>query len=299
MVFNNKLAGIEYVGVPGVSVECQEAVMRLLQFRDRITLARILTSNSTHCLLLTVNGDSVAVKSGFASGYGGEGPRRFSYVIQLLKTHGVEIEEYEVNANFLERLDQSALTVADLKNLRSTKQVRPTRWHEYVFDKHYEQFRNGTLWQEFTPVIPFGIIDSRLTDLAVSFWDNANGNIFTGYTRLEDIVRKRTGLKKGSAELFSQTFGGASPVLRWKKIDEGERFGRTDLFRGAYMTHRNPRAHSEQKGHDHDRALGEFLVLNHLYKLEKKAYRVRRSSKTQGVVNDAPVKVKPLHGNTK
>jgi hypothetical protein len=72
-------AMIEYAGVPGASKECQDAVIRLIQFGDRITRARILTYEREHCLLLTVNvGDLVAVKSGFASGYGGEGPRSFS-----------------------------------------------------------------------------------------------------------------------------------------------------------------------------------------------------------------------------
>jgi hypothetical protein len=71
-------AGIEYVGQPGVSKDCQDAVLRLLQYGDRVTQARILSSSRDHSLLLTVNGDLVAVKSGFASGYLGEGPRTFS-----------------------------------------------------------------------------------------------------------------------------------------------------------------------------------------------------------------------------
>lgn len=69
-------AGIEYSGIAGSSKECQDAVVRLLQFDDRITRVRILSSpENMHCLLLTINtGDLVAIKSGFASGYGGEGP---------------------------------------------------------------------------------------------------------------------------------------------------------------------------------------------------------------------------------
>ena len=280
MGYRNKLAGIEYAGIAGVSHECQEAVMRLLQFRDRITVARILTFSGTHCLLLTINnGDFVAIKSGFGSGYGGEGPRRFSYVIQLLKAHETEINEYDIDRAFIERLDQSALTVADLKKIHETQPVRPTRWHEYISDKHHEQFRDGTLWQEFLPVIPFGIIDSRIADLAVSFWSNPDSRLLAGYRRLEDIVRKRTSISGGGAKLFSQAFGGSAPILRWKKIDDGERTGRVNLFTGAYMAHRNPRAHGEPKGHYYVRLLAEFLLLNHLFLLEKEAYRARKFSK--------------------
>jgi hypothetical protein len=85
---SGELAGIEYVGLPGISEECQNAVLRLLQFGDKITHARILSSSGDHCLLLTVHvGDIVAVKSGFASGYLGEGPRTFSYVLEVLEAH--------------------------------------------------------------------------------------------------------------------------------------------------------------------------------------------------------------------
>lgn len=80
-----KLARIEYSGLAGISQACQDAVMRLLQYGDRITRARILSCSKNHCFLLTVNvGDLVAVKSGFASGYGGGGPHAFSYVLRLL-----------------------------------------------------------------------------------------------------------------------------------------------------------------------------------------------------------------------
>ncbi len=85
---DNQLAGIEYSGVPGASKECQDAVMRLLQYGDQITRVRILSCSKEHCLLLTVNvGDLIAIKSGFTSGYIGEGPTAFSCVLQLLDAH--------------------------------------------------------------------------------------------------------------------------------------------------------------------------------------------------------------------
>ena len=90
-------AGIEYVGVSGISKECQDAVLRLLQFGNKISRAQILSSSrvsysgasasGVHCLLLTVeSGDVIAVKSGFSSGYRGEGPRTFSEVLQILES---------------------------------------------------------------------------------------------------------------------------------------------------------------------------------------------------------------------
>src|SRR5438046_2010760 len=90
-------AEIQYLGLPGVTQECKEAVMRLLQSRELITEAWILSNSNEHFLLLKVgSGDLVAIKSGFSSGYLGEGSRGFSYVLNLLDYHEIEIKEYKV-----------------------------------------------------------------------------------------------------------------------------------------------------------------------------------------------------------
>lgn len=272
MAKSNKLAGIEYAGIAGASHECQDAVLRLLQFGDEITRARILSFSNRHCLLLTVNaGDPVAVKSGFSSGYGGEGPRRFSYVLQLLIAYKVEIEEYPVQETLIERLDKSALTLSDIEDIDSARPVRPSRWYDYVLDEDFYDIPDARVWSEFRPVIPLAIIDIRIIDLAISFWKNPDERLLTGYRRLEDAVRERTGLDKHGMKLFSQAFGEPTPSLHWKDIDDGERAGRVNLFTGAYMAHRNPRAHRELKS-SVTRQLTEFLLLNHLFLLEKDSH---------------------------
>jgi hypothetical protein len=267
----NRVAGIEYSGLPGTSKECQDAVMRLLQYGDRISRARILTNSNTHCLLLTVNvGDLIAIKTGFASGYGGEGPSTFSYVLQLLNAHGAEIEEYDVSEDLIERLDASSLLQSDIDKLDTAKPVRPSRWYDYVREDDWNHQRSGEIWREFDPVVPFAIIDNRIADLALSFWDGPSDRLLTGYRRLEDLIRKRTGLSEHGARLFSQAFQGSSAQLVWKGLDEGEQEGRALLFIAAYKAHRNPRAHRELKEYAGEQ-LTEFLVLNHLFLLEKGA----------------------------
>lgn len=271
-------AMIEYAGVTGASKECQDAVIRLIQFGDRIIRARILTCEREHCLLLTVNvGDLVAVKSGFASGYGGEGPRRFSYVLQILDSHGAEIEEYDVSEKLLQRVERSALTRADLAMLVKSRPRRPNRWHDYVSEDHEDKARKGTLWQdEFPSLVPFGMIDSRIMDLALSFWDDPDKNLLTGYRRLEDLVRERTGLTQHGSKLFSQAFAPTGP-LGWQDADQGEQAGRMQLFVGTYLAHRNPRAHRELSL-DRARPLAEFLLLNHLFHLEAEAVQMSHST---------------------
>src|SRR4051794_18136286 len=110
---NSTYPGIQYHGVSGSSHECQDAVVRLVQSRLQINRGRVLTCENEHALLLTVDvGDLIAIKSGFMSGYGGEGPRSFSYVLKLLDVMGVDIEEYHVSRQLLNRLEMSALTSA-------------------------------------------------------------------------------------------------------------------------------------------------------------------------------------------
>ena len=267
----NTLAGIQYAGESGISKDCRDAVMRLLQYGDQIKLSRILSCSGTHCLLLTVNeGELVAVKSGFGSGYQGEGAHAFSYVLQLLDAHNVQIKEYEVDDDVIERLDSSSLTVSDIDKLDAARPVRPTRWHEYVFKDDWENKDKGAVWKGFHPVIPFAIIDSRISSLAISFWEGPDDKLLTGYRRLEDIVRKRTGIDEHGAKLFSQAFVGDKARLGWKKLDGGERAGRGSLFTAAYTAYRNTRAHRELNDDGHNQVV-EFLLLNHLYLLEKQS----------------------------
>jgi len=272
--------GIQYVGLPGVTEDCIEAVQRLIQFGDRIERARILTSGNEHCLLLTVSVDDlIAVKSGFSSGYGGSGPSGFSFVLQLLEFHGVRLEEYDVGPEFLEKVDNSALTVRDIDQLDATRAVRPSRWPDYILERDWERDAAGTLWRDFPPVIPFAVVDARLADLAKSFWEGADERLLTAYRRLEDIVRKRTKLKESGSKLFSQAFLGDSARLGWKSLDPSEQVGRGNLFVSAYMAHRNPRAHREA-GHDPDEQLREFLLVNHLFRLEAQSEQRRARKHT-------------------
>jgi hypothetical protein len=268
----DRFAGIQYAGIGGASKDCQDAVLRFLQFGTPITHCAILSAGRDHCLLLRINeGDQVAIKSGFASGYGGEGPRTFSYVLQTLQRYGVEIQEFEVEPAFIERLDASALTQSDMDALGASHPVRPTRWHDYLEERHWKDSEDGSLWQrEFPLVIPFAVIDPRLMDLALDFWNEADARLLDGYRRLEDILRTRTGLATHGSKLFSQTFHPENGALTWTEADEGERSGRMQLFTGTFAAHRNPRAHRERKERA-ALALREFLLLNHLYVLEAEA----------------------------
>lgn len=270
-------AGIQYFGLSGDSNECQKAVLRLLQFGDVVSTARILSCGQEHAVLLSIGaGDLIAIKPGFASGYGGQGPRTFSCVLQALDSHGADIEEYEVSEAFLSRLDDALLTLGDLSDLDEMRPVRPVRWHDYVKQSHEERAGNGTLWRDFPLPIPLAIVDPRLVDLAIHFRNDPDQHLMRGYRRLEGIVRKRIASRLSGQKLFAEAFMGTEPSLAWDVEDPSEQVGMGNLFIAAFMAHRNPRAHRDLE-EDQEGQLSEFLLLNHLFRLES------QTADTQGL----------------
>lgn len=266
-----ELAGIEYAGVAGDTESCVKAVVRYIQCRDNVTTAKVLTEGTSHCLLLSLAGiDPVAVKAGFASGYIGEGSRGFSFVLQLLKAHDVEIEEIIVPPELIQRLNMSALTRADLRLINDADPVMPTRWYDYIFERHYDRKNEGTLWREFPPLVPFSIIDPRIIDLAITFWDSPDERLLSAYRRLEDTIRERTGVDEHGSKLCSAAFLPPPGRLFWPGVNTGEHSGRANLFIGAFGAYRNPRAHRELK-ESSENQLAEFLLVNQLYRLEREA----------------------------
>lgn len=267
---------IEYSGVAGITQECLDAVMRLIQYGDQIKFARIFSCSGNHCLMLSLDCPEkiVFIKSGFGSGYNGEGPRGFSYILGLFEMHKINIDEYEVDRGLMNRIDNSALTESDIKTINSMRPVRPLRLFDYIRKQHLQNINNETLWKDFPLVIPFAIIDNRIADLAISFWNDPDGNLLKGYIRLEDMIRERTGINESGARLFSQAFLSPQAVLCWKNLEKNEQTSRANLFVNAYMAHRNPKAHRKVKENPQEQ-LSEFLLLNHLYLLEKEVSKRR------------------------
>lgn len=283
-ISQKSLAGIQYLGLSGISRSCLDAIVRLLQFGDKIHQARLLSSvggsSKTHCFLLTVNYDElIVIKTGFASGYAGEGPGTLARALQLLEMHGAEIEEFEVSDDFIERVESSCVTQKDVDLIRQMDPIRPMRWYDYVYGKEIE---NGALLNLFPEVIPFGIIDSRIYDLALSFEAQPDNSILSAYRRLEDIVRGRTKLSESNTKLFSKAFQGENSLMYWKEVDDsGEANGRASLFNAVFMAFRNRRAHREPDQYAGG-ALQEFLLINQLYYLEKEAVLRPRDESVTG-----------------
>lgn len=262
---------VQYVGEPGITLTCQLAVTRLLQHGDKIERAIILTHKNAHGLLLSVEPcELIAVRSGFGSGYSGEGARRFSYVLELLDAHGADILECSASKALFARLDSCALTTADVKAVRSNSRL--SRWRQYSWMPHAAQHDAGELWQieQFPLAVPYGLIDPRLAELAMNFWDDPDDSLVKGFRKLEDLVRRRIGSSEHGVKLFRQAFLESRSPLGWAVADSGEESSRGQLFCAAYGAFRNPRVHRELP--DNPVAhLAEFLTLNQLFLLERLA----------------------------
>lgn len=278
----SKLAELEYHGSSGITQHCLDAIARLIQFGDRIEKASLLSGPAdqyncrTHAFILTINyGELVVIGSGFSSGYGGEGPKGLSKALQLLIRHETDIDEHEINQKVLERLEHRCLLISDIELIESSIAVRPNRYYDYIwFDKEHSKdvFEDKHLNLLFPPVIPLAIIDTRILDLALSFEEQPDLSLLSGYRRLEGLIREKHEELKGlsPAKLFSKAYQGENSILEWTDIDKPESEGRASLFIGIFKSYRNKRSHHEQSD-DLASALREFLLLNELFILEAQA----------------------------
>lgn len=267
-----KLAGIQYHGISGATQPCIHALSNLISGSDRIVKALLITSGTRHAFVLFPELDGiVAVKPGFTSGYSGEGPHGLAVALILLYRHRIDVDEHLVDEGFMERIEQSCLLTADLETLEKNLPVRPSNWYSYIHHQGLElPDENSKLSSHYKHRMPFEIIDHRIADLAVEYYVSEDHAILTAFRRLEDHVRKRTGLDGEGSKLFSKAFMGNDAPLQWDVPDQGEAIGRGNLFTAVYMAFRNARTHREiQSGTDE--YFREFLLVNELFRLEAEA----------------------------
>lgn len=280
-----KPAAIQYAGLPGISLESLQAILRFIQFGDTITKARLLTAAEgrevSHCFLLEVSGsDLVAVRSGFSSGYAGEGPRTLSRALAVLDAFGVEVDEYDVDIQIIEMIDAGTLSASALQKIDKLRPVRPPRLYDYR--EHWDPIcqQNDRLLNDFRPVIPYYLVDAQLMDLAIGFWDSPDERLMTGFKRLEDKLRRRAAVQEVGTQLVTAAFRRNPPKLVWPDLLDTEREGRIELFFAAFKAYRNPRAHNERQSTT-EKLLWEFLLINQLFKYETEAQASEGASNKQ------------------
>lgn len=220
----------------------------------------------TDCYSLQTTMKLLSVMAGFSSGYLGTGPRGLSVTLSLLERHNVEINEFIASHMIMERLERSCLLNSDVVAIKSRPPIIPCRWCEYIIDSH-----DDDLISKYYPhSIPFALIDQRIIDLAINFRDNEDASLMSAYRRLEDAIRKRTGIQGEGNKLFSKAFVVDNCPLTWNVPDPGEAKGRGQLFTAAFSAFRNARAHRENED-EKETQLREFLLINELFRLERES----------------------------
>lgn len=170
----------------------------------------------------------------------------------------------------MRRLNKSSLTKSDVDVIMNASVRCGARWSDYIQFKSLSELTDGSIWRELPLVIPFALIDPRIMDLALQFWNQPDDALTNAFRKLEHEVRERVGGEAHGAALFRAAFSGTESPLHWRGHDQKEHENRVQLFTAAYSAFRNPRAHREREESREDQ-LSELLTVNHLFRLEREA----------------------------
>lgn len=266
----NFAESIEYVGNYGVTCNCVNAIKRYLFFGDTMKSAKLLSDEQhRHAFLLDINETLwVAVRSGFASGYNGEGSAALAFILLLLQAFNVEIVEYKTKSAVIDRLNKSSLSERDVDFFR-TNSGATYGWHEYIYNSRHRMDKPESTWATFPKSIPYALIDVRIFDLVNEYNSNPDACLVSGFRRLEEILKKRTNTNLIGTKLCDAAFKGDQPALSWK-TSKTETASRTEFFRSAFAMYRNRRAHNELK-FDESLQLNELITMNLLFLMEGEA----------------------------
>lgn len=261
----------DYLGEAGVTETCLYSLFNLIQTHADLSYALLLTNDQSHAFIIKDKSNSYyIIRSGFTSGYPGEGPKGLAKALTILNQHQIETEELVVSSKLMSKLNNSSLSDNDIDFIFNEKIIRPIRLHDYIYLFKHEIINRSDLKPYYPLELPHSIIDDRIFDLALLFKQDPDSALTKAYKRLEDIVRLRTGVNEHSTKLFAQVFQGENALLTWDVPDTAEIKGRINLFTGSYMAFRNARAHRE-KDENLVHQYREFLLINELYLLESEA----------------------------
>lgn len=271
-------APIEYRGNRGTTRSCLEALAFFLQeIRERGTA--VLCSGPkdehgarSHAILLLVEEEPRAViADGFSSGYLGTGPWGLEKAIQLLESSRWDINEVELGERAFKRIADGEATYAELQRIVNGQRRPISEVFSYLRREALAAEVMVESWDQVQVNIPLPIIDKRIFDLALSFWDDPDASLNRGYRRLEDLLRARcgfTGSADFGARLFSRAFGNDKSPFAW--MDDGEySTSRAQTFIGTFAAFRNKRMHREPGSESDVSLLIELLQLNALFVIER------------------------------
>lgn len=268
-LFTQPSEEIQYLGTP-YTQDCLEAIGFILQTQTYIEKALLLSCNQAHAYLIKSHRNTYIIRSGFSSGYFGEGPKGLASSLQLLLKHNIAVEEINISEKLMKKVNHSSLSDADIKIMLTTRVVRPTNIYEYIYAIYKTTEYQVTNDRYYPTELPYHLIDSRILDLALKFNDDPNRSIFNAFIRLENIVQTRINSDKHSSALFEYAFCSENPPLICKSEDKRASQATGRIFPNIYKAFRNEHAHNEVSK-SLKTLIREFLLINELYILESEA----------------------------
>lgn len=262
---------IQYLGTC-YTQDCLEALGFILQTQQNIEKAILLSNKQYHAFLIISERNTYVVRSGFTSGYMGEGPKGLASSLQLLLKHQIDIEEVNISEKLMKKVNKALILESDVKHILESKFVRPLRIHEYIYTI-YETLEYQQINDRHYPIeLSYHLIDPRIFDLALKFKEEPNNAIMTAYARLEDILRHKTKTDLFSSNLLKTAFisDKHKSMYKWNVDNEEVSNAIGRLFTHIFTVYRNECAHGEINK-QYKMQIREFILINELYLLENES----------------------------
>ncbi|MGE8550999.1 MAG: TIGR02391 family protein, partial [Acinetobacter calcoaceticus] len=177
---------VEYWGNQGITQTCLMSLCNLIQTHSDLTYALLLTNEQTHAFIIKDENESFyVIRSGFTSGYMGEGPRGLATALTLLKRHEIETEEILVSSKILRKANNSTLNDSEIGLLFKQEIIRPIRLHDYIYPFTKEVSETQKSKRYYPLELPYSILDDRIFDLALLFKHDPDSALLKAYKRLE------------------------------------------------------------------------------------------------------------------
>lgn len=171
----------------------------------------------------------------------------------------------------LERLWPPELTTWHLRRVSELAHKRDSASFREILDKVIPEAENTI--DDFVANQPVGDVKTSILDflhpviIESAYPQFRNGHfrdaVFNAFVAVFDLLRKRTGLDKDGAELAAEALSLAAPKLVLSNLQtesgKNDQKGFIQIFQGAFLGIRNPKAHSLETDLDQAGA-AEYLV---------------------------------------
>ena len=278
----------EYLGIVGSSTDCLNALGVTLQFGPAVHAALLVTKEKEeeepwpheHLIVLQLEnadfGRPIVIPSGFASGYGGAGPRALSRAIILLSKANVSVKSKIAAGLLFHQINIGRATHEQLENLARLGKGGTDPWDLVDMRDADLSGTNPPIWSDWIDLrVPRGLVSANLDDLVQELERDHRDAVFKAFRRLESSIRSRmqglgaiTESEAVGARLVNNAFGDKGK-LGWSDIDptSSEYKGRRDLLAGAFSVLRSPRVHNEDDPFSRADHIRDFILVGWLLDL--------------------------------